>query len=88
MRTEHQKPPWRNFGEFFNPFHSQPKELRPNRRIPPVHIPGDQAFLCLSCRAVHTTSRCSACDKGPSVRLEKWLKRPEGNRIVIMEEEH
>ena len=72
MRTE-QRPPWRGFSEFFNPFHSQPKELRPNRRIPVMSIPARQAYLCVNCDTVHTSARCPSCDKGPSMPLKPWL---------------
>ena len=84
MRTEHVKPPWRRPFFDLNPFTCAAKDPRPNRRIPPIHIPGDQAHLCLSCQSVHTTACCPACDKGPSVLLSRWLKKPEGERQIII----
>ncbi len=71
-----------------NPFTSEPKMITLFEKQPPqpVHIPGEQAFLCLSCHSVHTSSRCSACDKGPSVPLLRWLEKPKGKRVVVMEE--
>lgn len=60
----------------FNPFNTpEPRTVRPNRPLPQVSIPVGRAYVCLSCDAIHTSSRCPACDKGPSEPLEKWLGR-------------
>ena len=77
MRTEHVKPPWRGFGEYFNPFAKPDIPVRPNRRLPPVSIPVEKAYYCVNCNTVHTSATCQSCDKGPSVPLARWLKRKE-----------